>query len=107
MSKKKNRPVQQPVAEVTEVIEPVETVEEVAEEVIEVVEAEIVKAGKVVNCSKLNVRKRPVATAEVICIIDVNTEVVVDEEKSTAEFFKVVLNSGTEGYCMKKFIAVC
>ena len=51
MSKKKNRPVQQPVAEVTEVIEPVETVEEVAEEVIEVVEAEIVKAGKVVNQS--------------------------------------------------------
>lgn len=102
MSKKRNKPVAKPVTETIEAIEEIQVVEEV-----EVVEAEIVKTGKVANCSKLNVRKRPVANAEIICIIDKGTDMVVDENKSTEEFYKVILNSGVEGYCMKKFIAVC
>lgn len=84
-----------------------EVVEEIVEEVIEepVVEAQKVAFGKVVNCSLLNVRKAPSAKAEILCTIPVNVEVIIDEEGSTGDFYKVGLESGVEGFCMKKFVA--
>lgn len=60
--------------------------------------------GKVANCAKLNVRAKADATADVICVLDAATEVTIDVEKSTKEWFKVCTVNGVEGYCMRKFI---
>lgn len=62
--------------------------------------------GRVVNCKKLNVREEPETDADIVCVIDALTDVVIDEEDSTDEFYKVYLSSGLEGFCMKKFIVI-
>lgn len=62
--------------------------------------------GTVVGCAKLNVRVAPRSDADVVCVIDKNTEVVVDTDESTDGFYKVFLSSGIEGFCMKEFIEI-
>lgn len=93
-------------------------VEEVVEENIipEVVEEQNVEStvaitqsatGVVSGCELLNVRKENNKGSEIIGIISADTEVEVDlsVDTSTEEFYKViVIPSGLEGYCMKKFI---
>ena len=64
------------------------------------------KTGIVVDCARLNVRKKPNADAEVVCVIGRSTEVMVDEENSTRTFYKVCTEAGVEGYCMKQFIEI-
>lgn len=64
------------------------------------------KTGIVVDCARLNVRKKPKADAEVAVIIDRSAEVMIDEENSTKSFYKVCTEVGVEGYCMKQFIKI-
>jgi uncharacterized protein YgiM (DUF1202 family) len=97
MSKKNFRPEPEMVTEVEETVA-VET--PVVEEPV-VVPAEPV-FGAVV-CDKLNVRKKPNISAEVLLKINRGTKVKIDTEKSTKEWYKVV-TKGVDGYCMKKFI---
>ena len=94
-----------------EKIEPVveEIVETPEEENVEVVEETVettdpVEFGVVVNCLKLNVRAEPNANADVVCVIDAATNLVVYEKESTDEFYKVCTESGADGFCMKKCI---
>ena len=88
-----------------EVDDVIETVVEHIAPAVEVV-PEIPKVGTVTGCTKLNVRAKPAATADVVSVINAGTEVEIDETKSTAEWYKVVTASCVEGYCMKKFITV-
>ena len=62
--------------------------------------------GTVVNCGKLNVREAPTVSSAVVCEIPVNSEVAIDTDNSTDEFYKVCTEHGFEGYCMKKYIEV-
>ena len=63
--------------------------------------------GKVANCTKLNVRTKPNANADVIVVIDEGTEVEVDDTFVNSEFYKVSIDANfVSGYCMKKFIEV-
>ena len=62
--------------------------------------------GSVVDCIMLNVRKEPSIESEVLCEISWSTEIMVYEEESTGEFYKICTASGVEGYCMKKFISI-
>lgn len=62
--------------------------------------------GLVSNCANLRVRKEPNDKAEVLGTIPVNTEVMVDEDKSVGDFYKVYTESGLEGFCMRQFITV-
>ena len=62
--------------------------------------------GVVTDCTKLNVRKAPDATAPIICTIPRNAEVEVLFEESTDEFYKVLTATGVEGFCMAKYIAI-
>lgn len=80
--------------------------DEVVEPEAPVVEEPVKKAvtGKVVDCARLNVRKDPSATAPVLCMLNESTEVMVDEDASTEEFYKICTATGVEGYCMKDFI---
>ena len=60
--------------------------------------------GMVVDCSKLNVRKTPDMDGLIVGVVAQFSEVVVDYDESTEEFYKVCLATGLEGYCLKKFI---
>ena len=60
--------------------------------------------GVVANCTKLNVRAKADASATVVCVLNVGTEVVINMKKSNNEWFKVRTESGAEGFCMRKFI---
>lgn len=64
------------------------------------------KTGIVVDCARLNVRKKPIANAEVVYIIERWAKVIIDEENSTKNFYKVCTEVGVEGYCMKQFIKI-
>lgn len=89
-------------------VEPAEAAVEV-EEIIEeefTVDAEPVIGVVIESVSKLNVRKSPNANAPVVCTIKPSSKVVIDEEESTLEFYKVCTEAGVEGFCMKKFIVV-
>ena len=112
---KNNEPKAAPVEEVAEVVSTVAPIEEtvvvneapeitVVEETVETVTLPDVVVGTVTNCSKLNVRVAPVADAEVVSVLDANTEVEINVADSTDEWFSVCTAAGVDGYCMKKFV---
>lgn len=73
--------------------------------VVEVEESEPI-IGVVTDCIKLNVREQADSTAEILGIISASTELVIIEEESTNDFYKICTSAGLEGYCMKKFITI-
>lgn len=102
-------------ANLTEAVEPVEVVE-VVEETAEVIEEPMVEepiideskhiSGVVVDCVKLNVREHPNPNADILGIINEGSEVLVNEEESTDDFYKICTSAGLEGYCMRKFVSI-
>lgn len=93
----------------TEVEEPEVIPEEQAVETESVEqETEITKqkTGVVANCLILNIRKEPNAKSEVIGELTCLTEVMIDEQGSTDDFYKICTVAGVEGFCMKKYISV-
>lgn len=72
-----------------------------------VVEPEIEPVyGRVVDCSRLNIRKKPTVNAEVLVTIPRDAELVLDLIKSNEKWFKVCTSAGVEGYCMKQYIVI-
>lgn len=96
--------------EVNEVVEEVAVTEVNEQNVVE--EAEVNDAasatitGVVNNCTRLNLRKQPSTTSKVINILDSGDKVEIDDANSTEDFYKVLTESGIEGYCMKEYITV-
>lgn len=62
--------------------------------------------GIVTGCARLNVRNDPSTTARILCALNESTEVMIDEDNSTEDFYKVCTATGVEGYCMKDFITL-
>lgn len=60
--------------------------------------------GMVVGCAKLNVRSDASLFADVVCTLDVMSEMRIDVNKSTKDWLYVCTATGIEGYCMKKFV---
>lgn len=110
MSKKKNKFFEEPAVEETVVEEPVVEQDVVEEEipeepvVEEIVNEESSLTGVVVNCSQLNVRKRPDKKGEVRCVLNKNDEVTIIDELADGEWLDVLTKDGVNGYCMKAFI---
>ena len=75
-------------------------------EVDPVVEPENRKFGKVSNCKKLNVRKLPSRDSEIISELVEGSEIMIDDNESTALFYKICTEHGIEGFCMKQFVKV-
>ena len=90
--------------EIKMVVEPSETAPELVAETVETVALPETVEGVVVNCAKLNVRAKPEANAEVVHVLDTMSEIVINVNKSTEEWFSVCTASGVEGYCMRKFV---
>lgn len=88
---------------VTTVAVPVEPVEVKMEAPKAEVKASV--TGIVVGCSKLNVRSKPAIDADILVVLEVNSEIVIDPARSTNEWVKVTTAAGVEGYCMRKFVS--
>lgn len=73
-------------------------------ETVETVAMPATVTGTVFNCSKLNVRVKPAIDAEVVTILNINTEVKIDPSRSTNEWLKITTVDGVEGFCMRKFV---
>ena len=65
-----------------------------------------VSTGVVTDCYLLYVRSEPSINGSVITEIPALTKVQVEVENSTDDFYKVITEFGTEGFCMKRFIAI-
>lgn len=120
-SNKNTTTVEETVAEETTVVEETVVVEETpvdatpVEPVAEVesgkkrnkptTKHEIIK-GVVTGCVKLNVRVKPNINAEPVCVVDANSELKIDADKSNKDWYSVCTSAGIEGYCMRKYIEV-
>lgn len=63
--------------------------------------------GVVVNCDYLRLRSEPnTDEANIIRSLEAGTALVIDLNESTEGFYKVYTENGTEGYCMKPFVAI-
>lgn len=119
MSHNKNYSKYSEKKKIEEVVEPIEdnnqTTNNISEENIEeavekeAVEKQIVKEptiGYIDGCDKLNVRMESNKDSGVVVILDKSTEVTIDLDNSTDDFYKIMTSEGVEGYCMKKFITI-
>lgn len=84
----------------------ISVVDEVAKENVIHEPTVTIMLGVVADCSKLNVREDPSVDADVVCEIPKRTEVMINDDESTDDFYKVCTDSGIEGFCMKRYIAV-
>lgn len=95
-----------------EIVESVESVEEtvmqpevkMVEETVETVALPEIVTGVVDDCCKLNVRVAPVIDADVVCVLEAKTEVEINVNNSTDDWFRICTPAGIEGYCMRKFV---
>ena len=62
--------------------------------------------GIVSGCRKLNIRKEPSLSGEVICEVYEGVMLMIAPDASTNEWFRVYTEAGVEGYCMKKFVTI-
>ncbi len=60
----------------------------------------------VANCLRLHVLSEPRADADVVCKVRYLTEVLVNEEESTDDYYKIHLAVGAEGYCDKSLVDI-
>lgn len=60
--------------------------------------------GVVTDCKKLNVRVAPSIEADVICALNVMSEVEIIITESTDDWFKIRTAAGVKGYCMRRFV---
>lgn len=62
--------------------------------------------GVVTDCTNLYLREEPEARGKVLSILPALTEVEVDMDNSTNDFYKICTSTGVRGFCMKKYIAI-
>lgn len=60
----------------------------------------------VVNCLRLHIYSEPRLDSDVVCKIRYATEVEVDFDNSTEDFYKIYTAIGAEGFCQKELITI-
>lgn len=65
-----------------------------------------IMTGLVTNCVKLNIRKEANKEADVVCVVDALTKLIIDPNNSTDEWFSVCTETGVAGFCMRDFVTV-
>ena len=101
-SKKTNEP--KPINTAIHTVPEVKMEVEPVQETVDTVTLPKTVPGVVVDCAKLNIREEPSTDAEVVCVLDVMSEIKIDVAKSNNEWLKVCTATGIEGYCMRKFV---
>ena len=65
------------------------------------------KPAVVTNCLRMVLRTHPSLNAEPVTVLTCLTDVQVDLDKSDESFFCVRTSDKQEGYCLKRYIALC
>lgn len=78
----------------------------VVDEPIAVEEAPNETAFGIVSCEALNVREAPDVESNAITVLHKDSEVMIDMNMSTEEFYSICTEAGVEGFCMRQFIEV-
>lgn len=101
-----NKPKTEEMTEPVECVESVEPIAEVkmVEETVNTVPIPKTINGIVANCTKLNIRKGPSTNAEILGIVNVDSEMEIDMNKSNDKWFYVSTAVGIDGYCMRDFV---
>lgn len=60
--------------------------------------------GMVVGCAKLNVRAEANLFSDVVCILNSQSEIEINVDKSTKDWFYICTATGVEGYCLRKYV---
>lgn len=60
----------------------------------------------VVNCLRLHIHSEPNPESEIICKVRYSTEVVIDPDNSTEDFYKIYTAIGAEGFCQKDLVTI-
>lgn len=58
------------------------------------------------DCLRLHVHEKPDLESEIVCKLRYLTELSVDEDESTDEFYKVCTVAGAEGYALKTCVVI-
>lgn len=60
---------------------------------------------RVINCSRLNVRKDPSLLSEILAQLDKGSHVTItDKSLPESGWYKIVTQNGIEGYCVREFL---
>lgn len=76
------------------------------EGVDKVIEKDALLTGIVADCFRLNIRKKPDKNADIITVVNLMTQLKIDEKKSTDDWYYVCDSSGNSGYCMKQYVTI-
>lgn len=60
----------------------------------------------VVNCLRLHIHSEPDLESEIVCKIRYLSEVIIDLDNSTEEFYKICTAIGAEGFCQKELVTI-
>lgn len=63
-------------------------------------------SGVIDGCDRLNIRSEASKTSDIIGTITKEDTLVIDENKSTEDFYKVTTSNGLDGYCVKQFVKI-
>ena len=85
---------------------PVTAPETVDETPVSAPEPEPNVTGVVIGCGRLNIRKEPSTSATILCEVSLKSELIIDPNKSTDDWYSVCTPAGVEGFCMKQFVAL-
>ena len=58
------------------------------------------------NCLRLHIHELPDDESDVVCKLRYMTEIAIDEDESTTEFYKVYTAVGAEGYARKDCVTI-
>lgn len=73
-------------------------------ETVETVSLPDTVEGVVVHCAKLNVRENATVDSAIVIVLDAMSEIKIDVNKSTENWFYIYSATGAEGYCMKQYV---
>lgn len=77
---------------------------EVVKETVKTVSLPETVEGVVVGCAKLNVRAEANLFSNVVCVLNAQSEIQIDVNKSNNDWFYICTATGIEGYCMRKYV---
>lgn len=60
----------------------------------------------VANCLRLHIHEEPDLNSAIVCKVRYLTEVIIDLDGSTEDFYKVYTAIGAEGFCEKELITI-
>lgn len=62
--------------------------------------------GTVMDCSSLNIRAKSNVNSEIIATVKAGTKLLINEDESVSDWYKVYTKTGIEGFCMKRYVSI-